>query len=99
MRELLWMHCIVKTVAEGFDILYNQVARIHLKVFEDNQGPIVLVKKPQATLRTSHTNTKYHHFKEHIGVKDGDGIEVVYMEMESQITNLLTKGLGHNLFE
>ena len=49
MCKLIWMRQLVEEVAKGFDIDYDQVAKIHSKVFEDNQGAIAMVNWPQAT--------------------------------------------------
>ena len=75
------------------------MAQIHSRVFEDNQGALALAHRPHATSRTRHLNTKYHHFKEHLGVKNGEGIELKYIQTESQLADMLMKGLGHDLFE
>ena len=99
MRELIWLRRLVDDISKGFDIGYDGITKIYSKVYEDNQGALALVKKPHATSRTRHLNTKYHHFKEHVGVKDGVGIELEYIETENQIADMLTKGLGHDLFE
>lgn len=99
MRELLWVRRMVREVAEWFGIAYDKRSRILSKVFEDNQGAIAVAKRPDLTARTRHLHTKYHHFKENIGVDEqGDGIELVYIDTKEQIADMFTKGLGNENF-
>lgn len=93
MRELLWTRRLVA------DVKAHRVARIHSKVFEDNQAAIAVALKPDLTARTRHLHTKYHHFKEHIGLDEsGHGITLHYCPTDKQIADLLTKGLGDTDF-
>eukprot|EP00980_Cylindrotheca_fusiformis_P026634 scaffold16702_cov71-Cylindrotheca_fusiformis.AAC.1 len=70
MRELIWIRRLVVEITEGLGVEYDKVSKVKSKVFEDNQGTIALAKKPNMTSRTRHIHTKYHHFKEHLGVED-----------------------------
>jgi hypothetical protein len=99
MRELLWLRRLVVEISEGFGVSYDRVTKIKSKVFEDNQGAIAIAGKPNLTSRTRHLHTKYHFFKEHLGVKDGDGIEIEYIRSEDQVADIFTKGVGNTLFK
>jgi hypothetical protein len=99
MRELIWIRRMVAEVADGLNVDYNKTTRIHSKVFEDNQGAIAVAKRPDLTARTRHILTKYHHFKESLGVDEhGDGIVLEYCPTEDQQADLFTKGVGIELF-
>ena len=64
-------------------------------MFEDNEGAIKLSKRPDMTPRTRHLATKYHQFKENIGVdKEGNGISINWLPTDIQIADIFTKGLG-----
>eukprot|EP00980_Cylindrotheca_fusiformis_P016529 scaffold4949_cov134-Cylindrotheca_fusiformis.AAC.8 len=99
MRELIWIRRLVVEITEGLGVEYDKVSKVKSKVFEDNQGTIALAKKPNMTSRTRHIHTKYHHFKEHLGVEDGDGIEIEYIETENQVADIFTKGVGNTLYK
>eukprot|EP00980_Cylindrotheca_fusiformis_P029676 scaffold23690_cov338-Cylindrotheca_fusiformis.AAC.1 len=58
-----------------------------------------MAARPNATSRTRHLHTKYHFFKEHLGVQEGDGIEVEYIRTENQVADIFTKGVGNILFK
>ena len=99
MRELLWVRRLVEDVATGFGISYNRKTVIKSTVFEDNEGAIALSKRPDMTPRTRHLHTKYHQFKENLGLdQDGNGIVVKWISTEEQIADIFTKGVGPNLF-
>ena len=100
MRELLWVRRLVEEIAMGFDVKYDRRARIWSKVFEDNQGAIAVANRPDLTARTRHLHTKYHHFKEHLGIdSNGNGIEIRYIDTKQQIADIFTKGLGNEDFK
>jgi hypothetical protein len=46
--------------AEGFDI-FTGPAKIHCKVFQDNNGVIAISRVPKMRPRTKHINLKYFH--------------------------------------
>jgi hypothetical protein len=99
MRELLWLRRLVVEISDGFGVSYDRVTKVKSKVFEDNQGAIAIAGKPNLTSRTRHLHTKYHFFKEHLGVTDGDGIEIEYIRSEDQVADIFTKGVGITLFK
>ena len=77
------------------------MTKICSKVYQDNKGAIALAKQPDQTSRTRHLHTKYHFFKEHLKVENGDGIEIEieYIETTKQIADIFTKGVGYKLFK
>ena len=99
MRELLWVRRLVREIADGIHVPYDAVTKIRSKVYEDNKGAIALAKRPDQTSRTRHLHTKYHFFKEHLKVENGDGIEIEYIETTKQIADIFTKGVGYKLFK
>jgi hypothetical protein len=64
-------------------------------VFEDNAGALELANAPKIRPRTRHIALKYHHFREH--VKQGT-IIIKPVDTASQIADMFTKGLPHELF-
>jgi len=99
MRELIWIRRIVLEVASGFNVSYNKTSVVHSTVWEDNQGCIAVSKRPDLTARTRHIVTKYHHFKDNIGVDaDGDGIEIAYCPSKQMEADIMTKGVKRELF-
>ncbi len=100
MRELLWIRQMIAEVADGLAIPYDKKSQILSKVLEDNQGAIAVTRRPDLTARTRHLHTKYHHFKENIGVDEhGDGIKIVCVNTAEQIADMFTKGLGNEDFK
>ena len=99
MRELIWIRRLVLEVASGFDMSYNKTSVVHSTVWEDNQGCIAVSKRPDLTARTRHIVTKYHHFKENLGVDvNGDGIEIAFCPSNEMEADIMTKGVKRELF-
>ena len=99
MRELIWIRRIVLEVASGFNVSYNKTSVVHSTVWEDNQGCIAVSKRPDLTARTRHIVTKYHHFKDNIGVDaNGDGIEIAFCPSKEMEADIMTKGVKRELF-
>ena len=49
--------------------------------------------------QTKHIAIKYHFFKDHIGIKNGKGIEIKKIDTEFQKAGIFTKGLPKEVFE
>ncbi len=103
MRELLWIRRLVDDIATGLSVKYDRVARIKKRiissVYEDNTAAIAIAKRPDFTPRTRHLHTKYHHFKDQLGINnDGTGIVLEHIATEDQIADIFTKGLGNMQF-
>ena len=69
---------------------------MYSKVFEDNNGALILASTPRMTPRSKHIAVKYHFFKEHVQM---GWIQLVKVESANQIANCLTKGLEKTMFE
>ena len=76
---------------------YDAVAEIRSKVYEDNNGAIALAKRPYQTSRIRHLHTKYHSFKDHLKVENGDGIEIEYIDTTKQIADILLRSRIHTI--
>ena len=66
------------------------------KLFEDNQGAIILSKNPSNHSRTKHIDLNCHVIREVIHRKQ---IDVEYCESNKMLADILTKGLGKERFE
>ena len=75
---------------------FNKSTLIHSKVFEDNNGALILAKSPKLTPRTKHIAVKYHWFRDKIG--EQHGIVLNKIESENQKADIFTKGLTADLF-
>ena len=65
MRDLISLRTLVDEVKDliGASTL---PCRMYSKVFEDNNGALILASTPQMTPRSKHIAVKYHFFKEHV---------------------------------
>jgi hypothetical protein len=61
----------------------------------DNSSTIALCMNPIYHERSKHIDVKYHHIREHI--EDGE-LYVEHVRTESQLADILTKGLGRVKF-
>lgn len=59
-------------------------------LFCDNQSAIKLVRNPQFHQRTKHIDVKFHFIRD---LQDEHVVDVVYVNTESQLADLFTKGL------
>jgi hypothetical protein len=66
-------------------------AKIHSKVFEDNNVALGLALLPRMTPRTKYIRRNRHFFKSHIG--DKKGITIHKIESAEQKADIFTKGL------
>ena len=71
--------------------LHNPKARVHCKVWEDNEGCISLATQQKFSPRTKHIAVKYHHFR----TKVTNGISI---ETKEQTADIFTKPLDERLF-
>ena len=65
MRDLIPLRGLVDEIKTMFDI-DELPCRAYSKVFEDNNGTILLATSPRMTPRSKHIAVKYHFFKEHV---------------------------------
>lgn len=71
------------------------------RVFEDNNGALLLATNQRITSRTKYFLSSWHHFWSHVstnGGKDGNTV-VEKVATDAQCADYLTKGLSRELFE
>ena len=78
----------------GIELKYN--IEIKNKIFENNNGAIVLAMKSGSTSRTKYIHTKHWFFKEYIGADKS--IVLRKIETENQIINIFTKRVKKVLY-
>ena len=95
MRDLIPLRTLVDEVKDliGASML---PCRTYSKIFEDNNGPLILASTPRMTPCSKHIAVKYHFFKEHVRTVQ---IQLVKVESEKQMADCLTKGLEEMMFE
>jgi len=71
-------------------------ASIHCRVFEDNNGALLLAKDHKITSRTKYYHLSYHHFWAYVKSKD---VSIHSIDTTLQIGDLGTKGLPRETFE
>ena len=96
MRDLLPIRRLVDEMRMNMDEEVGNSISITSKVFEDNNGEIVLSESSRLTPRSKHIGVKYHWFREHI--KDGSGIKIEKIETSKQKVDIFTKGLNEEKF-
>ena len=69
-------------------------ARVQARVFEDNQGALLLARNHRVTNRTKYFLVKWHWFWTH-----ANELEFVKVESMNQRADFLTKGLPRDVFE
>ena len=89
---------ICSTFGSHFGLTLQNTTDMHVKMHEDNAGDLLLGKlEPrQMTPCSKHYAIKYHWFREHIGPRH---IELVEISSENQLGDLFTKGLDRNIFQ
>jgi hypothetical protein len=83
-------------VATVLELPAPMVASTQSRVFEDNNGALLLATNQRVTARTKYFLVKWHFFWGH--VKSG-AIKVLKICTTLQRADFLTKGLPRNLFE
>ena len=78
----------------GLDLTLND-AKMHCRVFEDNQGAIIIADEPRVRPRTKHMCTKLWHFKSFL---EQGLITLEWVSSTHQVADLFTKPLSIELF-
>ena len=95
MQDLIPLRTLVdevKTLIGASTLL----CRMYSKVFEDNNGALILASMPRMTPHSKHIAVKYHFFKEHVQT---GWLQLVEVESANQMADCLTKGLEKTMFE
>ena len=74
----------------------NLPCHAYWKVFEDNNGVLILATTPQMTPRSRHIAIKYHFLKEHV---HNGNIQNHKVTSKQQVADCMTKGLEKTLFK
>jgi hypothetical protein len=96
MRTLLPLRDLLSEVSSALDLPPNFKSTIRCRVFEDNNGALLLATKQRITNRTKYFLVKWHFFWHH--VRNGD-VEVLKIATTDQLADYLTKGLNRETFE
>ena len=97
MRTLLPLRRLLIEVVEALQLSTTLRASIHCRVFEDNNGALLLATNQRITSRTKYMHVKWHFFWSH--VNENDDIEIVKISTHLQRADFLTKGLVREVFE
>jgi hypothetical protein len=96
MRQLIPMRGLLHEIGTKLKLDFVEPTMLHSTCFEDNNGALALATAPKLTPRTKHIATKYHFFRNKIGVDKG--IQIVRVESERQKADAFTKGLVEATF-
>lgn len=83
---------MVKDICLGFGIKAHNKTLIKATVHKDSQAVISNVTKASINNRTTHINTKYWHFHEHLNKQTG--IVIQYIKSAENSGGLFTKGVA-----
>jgi hypothetical protein len=96
MRTLLPLRDLLGEVVNALRLPPDFKSTIRCRVFEDNNGALLLATKQRITNRTKYFLVKWHFFWHH--VRNGD-VEVLKIATTEQLADYLTKGLNREVFE
>jgi hypothetical protein len=68
---------------------------MHCKLFEDNNGALIMATSPKIRPRTKHINIKYHHFREAIHTGK---VTIHKISTDKQQADIFTKPLIEQAF-
>ena len=96
MRTLLPLRDLLSELVIVLRLPSDFTSTIRCRVFEDNNGALLLATKQRITNRTKYFLVKWHFFWHH--VQKGD-VEVLRIATTDQLADYLTKGLNREVFE
>ncbi len=96
MRTLLPLRDLLGEICKELTLPPDFKSTIRCRVFEDNNGALMLATKQRITNRTKYFLVKWHFFWHH--VRNGD-VEVLKIATTDQLADYLTKGLNREVFE
>jgi hypothetical protein len=91
MRTLLPLRTMLLELIDGLQLPDTLSSPVKCRVFEDNNGALLLATNQQITNRTQYFQVKWHFFWSH--VHDG-AIEIIRVDTQEQWADMLTKGLN-----
>ena len=96
MRTLLPLRYMLSEIVVALRLPPQFVSTIRCRVFEDNNGALLLATKQRITNRTKYFLVKWHFFWSH--VQNGE-VVVLKIDTTEQWADYLTKGLSREVFE
>ena len=96
MRTLLPLRSLLTEVVTALRLPPQFKSTIRCRVFEDNNGALLLATKQRITNRTKYFLVKWHFFWSH--VTNGD-VSVLKIDTKDQCADYLTNGLARETFE
>ncbi|KAI2498513.1 hypothetical protein MHU86_15973 [Fragilaria crotonensis] len=96
MRTLLPLRTMLIELINGLQLPDTLTSTVKCRVFEDNNGALLLATNQRITNRTKYFQVKWHFFWAH--VRDGT-IAIIKVDTQEQWADMLTKGLNRESFE
>ncbi len=96
MRTLLPLPDLLSEICRELTLPPDFKSTIRCRVFEDNNGALLLATKQRITNRTKYFLVKWHFFWHY--VRNGD-VEVLKIAATDQLADYLTKGLNREVVE
>ena len=87
-QEVIWLRRLVDSLG------IRQDSPTH--IYEDNQSAIEISKNPKHHDRTKHIDVCHHFVRERVAMNE---IAVLYCPTDEMTADIMTKGLGTNLFK
>jgi hypothetical protein len=93
-KDLFPIVSVVQELAGSVGLRVNDVAKMHIRIHEDNVGALTLAKLEPArmTPRLKHYAIKYHWFCKHV---HANHVKIVKIDTANQLGDLFTKSLVH----
>ena len=97
MRTLLPLCSLLSEIVKELKLPPDFKSTISCRVFEDNNGALLLARtKQRITNRTKYFLVKWHFFWHHV---TNGNVQVLKIATTNQLANYLTKGLNRETFE
>jgi hypothetical protein len=96
LRTVLPLFRMIVEITVCLSLPHELKATVSARVFEDNNGALMLATKQRVTARTKYFLVKWHHFWHH--VQTGE-ITILKIDTTEQRADYLTKGLPRETFE
>ena len=100
MRALVHVRSLLSEICGKFKLSYGERISTISTVFEDNRAAKILAttEPPRLTPRSKHIAIRYHWFRSHLGVKNGNGIIIKDVASALNKADFLTKALAQEHF-
>ena len=96
LRIVLPLRDLLAEITAGIKLPKGFSTIVNCRVFEDNNGALLLATQQKITNRTKYFRVKWHHFWEHVRIGTIDVQKIATVE---QRADYLTKGLPRESFE